>query len=90
MPHLCHWPGCTVPVAPKLWGCRHHWYRLPKPLRDLIWQHYRPGQEVDKRPSAGYIDAAQQVQKWIAEQERGAKTGLPGNARALGDEECGQ
>lgn len=40
---------------------------LPKQLRDLIWATYRPGQEVTKTPSIAYIHAAQQVQKWIAE-----------------------
>ena len=41
---------------------------LPKFLQDLIWRHYRPGQEVDKRPSRKYIQAANAVQLWIEAQ----------------------
>ena len=48
-----------------MWGCREHWFRLPKRLRDRIWATYRPGQEVDKRPSAAYLTVAKDVQKWI-------------------------
>lgn len=63
--HTCHWPGCDKRVPPKLWGCRLHWYALPKDLRDRIWQTYRPGQEIDKRPSTEYIAVAKDVQNWI-------------------------
>lgn len=63
--HTCHWPGCTVPVEPRRWGCRMHWFALPKHLRDRIWQTYRPGQEVTKDPSDDYLEAAAAVQEWI-------------------------
>jgi hypothetical protein len=63
--HTCHWPNCGKPVPPKLWGCRKHWFALPKPLRDRIWATYRPGQEIDKRPSSEYVEAAKAVQQWI-------------------------
>lgn len=49
-----------------MWGCREHWYKLPKVLRDQIWKEYRPDQEIDKRPSARYIATAALVQGWIA------------------------
>jgi hypothetical protein len=68
--HECHWPGCGKQVPPAMWGCREHWFKLPKPLRDAIWRAYRPGQEKDMHPSADYIEAAEKAQKWIAEQER--------------------
>jgi hypothetical protein len=64
--HTCHWPGCKEAVRPAMWGCRFHWYSLPRDLRNAIWRNYRPGQEVDKRPSPGYIAAAREVQEWIA------------------------
>jgi hypothetical protein len=48
-----------------MWGCRKHWFTLPKMLRDRIWAAYRPGQEIDKRPSETYLDAAGAVQLWI-------------------------
>jgi hypothetical protein len=65
MSHHCHWPGCPVEVPPKLWGCKKHWYMLPKYLRDKIWATYRPGQEVTKDPSDAYWDAAMEVREWI-------------------------
>lgn len=65
MTHTCHWPDCPKAVPPKMWGCRDHWYRLPRPLRDRILRSYRPGQEVDKRPSQEYLNAARAVQDWI-------------------------
>lgn len=63
-PHFCHWPICEVRVAPKFWGCRMHWYRLPKELRDRIWATYRPGQETDKNPSAAYLAAAREAHRF--------------------------
>lgn len=65
--HHCHWPGCTRQVPPAVWGCKPHWFKLPKHLRDLIWRTFRPGQEIDQRPSREYLDASRQVQAWIAE-----------------------
>lgn len=65
MAHLCHWPGCQVPVPPKLWGCKAHWYKIPKHLRDKVWRAYRPGQEIDKRPSAEYLRVVDEVERWI-------------------------
>jgi hypothetical protein len=65
--HGCHWPGCTAQVPPAMWGCRQHWYRLPKALRDAVWAAYRPGQEKDMRPSKEYLDVAELVQQWIRE-----------------------
>ena len=65
--HTCHWPGCGKDVPPAMWGCKPHWYSLPKRLRDLIWATYRRGQEITKNPSPEYIAAAQEVQRWIAE-----------------------
>jgi hypothetical protein len=50
-----------------MWGCRSHWYALPRELRDKIWTAYRPGQEIDKRPSPEYIAIAREVQEWIAD-----------------------
>jgi len=40
---------------------------LPRNLRAKIWRHYRPGQEIDKKPSVEYINAAQEVRDWIYE-----------------------
>ena len=63
--HTCHWPRCGKQVPPAVWGCRTHWFRLPKSLRDRIWAAYRPGQEKDMRPSDEYRAVAKDVQDWI-------------------------
>lgn len=64
--HTCHWPGCGKVVPPAMWGCKGHWFTLPKRLRDRIWATYRRGQEITKTPSPDYIEAALEVQGWIA------------------------
>jgi hypothetical protein len=69
MKHHCHATGCTHPVPPKLFMCRNHWYSLPKDMRDRIWKTYRRGQEIDKRPSAEYLEASRAAIKFIEERE---------------------
>lgn len=64
--HECHWPGCGRQVPPAMWGCKQHWFALPKSLRDKVWASYRPGQERDMHPSLEYLDVAHEVQDWIA------------------------
>ena len=67
MKHTCHFPTCTKEVPPKLWGCKEHWFKLPKHLRTRIWATYREGQEITKTPSATYLLAAKQVEQWCLE-----------------------
>lgn len=71
--HRCHWPDCNKQVPPAMWGCKSHWFAIPKHLRDRIWKSYRPGQEEDLRPSEEYLEAARAVQLWIAEQKLAGK-----------------
>lgn len=65
--HHCHWPGCDKQVPPAMWGCKAHWFKLPKSLRDQIWATYRPGQEKTMTPSKAYLHVADKVQQWIKE-----------------------
>lgn len=65
--HGCHWPGCKKQVPPAMWGCRPHWFALPKALRDRIWATYAPKQEETQRPSREYVAAARAIRKWIKE-----------------------
>lgn len=67
--HHCHWPGCEKQVAPAKWGCLPHWRRLPKRLRDLIWNTYRVGQEETQTPSRAYVAAALEVRDWFLQYE---------------------
>ena len=65
--HTCHWPNCTVEVPAKMWGCKSHWFTLPKGLRNKVWATYKPGQEITKTPSKAYIIVAGQVNDWCRE-----------------------
>jgi len=65
--HKCHFPTCKIEVPPKMWGCKTHWYKLPKRLRDAIWATYVPGQEIRKDPSSEYLAVADEVQQWCLE-----------------------
>jgi hypothetical protein len=58
MSHHCHAVGCEVEVSPKLHMCLKHWRMVPPLVQQLIWKHYRKGQEVDKRPSVEYLATA--------------------------------
>lgn len=58
MSHHCHAVGCTEEVPPKMHMCFKHWRMVPKTVQDLIWEHYRRGQEIDKKPSVEYICVA--------------------------------
>jgi hypothetical protein len=75
--HHCHWTGCERQVPPARWGCGYHWKLLPKDLRDRIWAAYRPGQEGDAKPSGRYLEAARDVQRWIAANHPPAAKALP-------------
>ena len=67
--HHCHWPGCEKQVPPAKWGCKDHWYRLPREIRTWIWRAYHIGQEQSGRPSTDYVAAARAAQEWIAMQQ---------------------
>lgn len=61
MSHTCHATGCKTAVPPNMWGCKRHWFMVPKPIRDRVWATYRPGQERDKDPSVPYLKAAREA-----------------------------
>jgi hypothetical protein len=68
--HECHWPACEVQVPPAMWGCKRHWFMLPKRLRDKVWDAYVPGQERRMDPSDKYLAVAREVQDWIADHDQ--------------------
>ena len=68
--HTCHWPDCEKQVPPAMWGCKQHWFMLPRALRNKVWRAYRPGQEDSMDPSQDYLEVAREVQQWIAENGR--------------------
>lgn len=69
MAHHCHATGCETRVPPAMFMCRHHWFSLPKPMRDAIWRTYRPGQCDDWNISHEYAEAARAAVRYIAEKE---------------------
>lgn len=69
--HTCHAVGCDKVIPPRLFMCLKHWRMVPPPLQREIWRTYRPGQEIDKRPSAEYMVAFKNAQSAVAaEQEK--------------------
>ena len=58
MSHQCHAVGCREEIPPRLHMCAKHWRIVPRAVQQLLWTHYRPGQEVDKQPSVEYIATA--------------------------------
>lgn len=65
--HFCHAKYCGIPVRPELFMCYAHWTLVPADLRRLIWRHYR--QEVDKKPSLEYLEAAKKAQEAVQKRE---------------------
>lgn len=51
-------------MPPKMWGCKRHWFMLPKDIRKEIWATYKPGQEIKKNPSPAYIAAADRAHQF--------------------------
>lgn len=74
MPHRCHARNCEAPVPPKMLMCRKHWWMVPEPLRREVWRLYRPGQEVDKRPTREYLEAANAAVNAVADREARPQT----------------
>lgn len=70
--HYCHAEGCRVVVNPKILMCRRHWFQVPAQLRRAVWREYRPGQEVDKRPSPEYLSVMRAAIEAVAEKEQAA------------------
>lgn len=67
--HHCHVTACTVPVLPTMFACKKHWYMVPKPIRDRIWDNYRDGQCDDMNPSKAYCEAARDAVIAVAVKE---------------------
>lgn len=56
-------------MRPDLFMCYPHWIQVPADLRRLIWRHYRRGQEVDKNPSAEYLEVTRRAQEAVEQKE---------------------
>lgn len=69
MGHHCHATGCGTKVPPAMFMCKKHWFSLPKPMRDAVWETYRPGQCDDWRITTAYADAARAAIRHVAAKE---------------------
>jgi hypothetical protein len=69
MSHTCHVTGCPTRVPPEMWGCKKHWFMVPKSIRDRIWRSYRVGQCDDMNPSKEYCEAARDAVIAVAKKE---------------------
>jgi hypothetical protein len=49
--------------------CRRHWRMVSKTLQAAVWRTYQPGQEVNKRVSDAYLQAAARAIIAVGEQE---------------------
>lgn len=63
--HTCHAQNCTVPVPPKMFMCKRHWFMLPKATRDAVWAVYVPGQEIRKDPTPEYLTVTGNAIAWL-------------------------
>jgi len=72
--HRCHARRCRIPVPPEYLFCEPHWRKVPKPLRDRVWETYRDGQCDDRNPSAEWVFAADAAIAYIDKLERGHTT----------------
>ena len=50
--------------------CKKHWFKLPKAMRDEVWDAYVPDQEDRMDPTDEYIEVAQRCIDYIAQKER--------------------
>lgn len=69
MSHTCHATGCKASVPPEMWGCKRHWFMVPKKIRDRVWATYRVGQCDDMSPSREYCLAARDAVIAVAQRE---------------------
>jgi hypothetical protein len=67
--HLCHAEGCETPVPPAKLMCLKHWRLVPREIQCRVWRHYRPGQEVDKRPSQEYLQVMREAIAAVAQRD---------------------
>jgi hypothetical protein len=70
----CPAPGCGDRIDPTRLMCRHHWYWVPKHLRDQVWATWRSGQgaasrehqEAVRRAIAACQERSRPADRWSA------------------------
>ncbi len=69
MEHKCHARGCTVEVPSNMLMCKPHWFSVPLQFRKDVWRLYNPGQEIKKKPTKKYVEAARKAIQAVARKE---------------------
>jgi len=54
-----------MPIPPRLFACKGHWFALPAAMRARLLATYRRGQEVTKDPSPEYLEAARAAVEYL-------------------------
>jgi len=60
-------------IPTKKWGCRAHWWRLPKVFRDQIIAAYAKAGDVRADPSEEYMKAEDAAREWAISQIRAGR-----------------
>ena len=56
--HKCPATGCTLSVAPGKLLCRSHWFMVPAPLREAVWDAWADGAGAGSPAHSAACDAA--------------------------------
>jgi hypothetical protein len=54
----CPVAGCGDEIDPSRLMCRHHWYEVPRPLRNQVWATWRSGQGALSREHTDAVRTA--------------------------------
>jgi hypothetical protein len=57
-PHTCPGDGCTEQIPVNRLMCKDDWYRVPKPVRDAVWQTWDSGRGAGSQEHRAAILAA--------------------------------
>ena len=49
--------------------CKPHWFSVPLQFRKDVWRLYNPGQEIKKKPTKKYVEAARKAIQAVARKE---------------------
>ncbi len=66
--HPCPGPGCGAQVARDQLACKHHWYMIPKPLRDAVWSAWQHGKGAG---SPAHLSAVATAINWLVKPPSG-------------------
>ncbi len=61
--------GCNRAIAAKFLMCGRHWVMVPPELQTAVYREYRPGQEIDKKPTHDYLVAMWRAIFAVAQKE---------------------